>query len=430
MRDALRQWGGARVVPIIVAALVYAGGLAFAAVAQPVLIGDEPHYLVYATSLGHGWGVNLRRAYREVNRRSFYPGVDTHARVSPDGKLVTWHGAGLPVLLAPFASRDRTPAEFRAVMVLFSALLAYHLYQLVVRAARVPPRIAALSVLVLMLSPPLIVYASQVYPETQAALLVVLAFRALASSSRLERRLAGAAAAAALLPWFNVRYGTITMALGLVIAGAAWVGTEARGARRLMMAVASLRGAIVAGLLIGGALVGFHFYLYDAPMPPSGDTTGYYTLANLYPFGAGPLLDSASGLLPMAPVFIIAVIAIPTAARRLGTLATVGAVVVAVGYCGYNGYFGTAGESPPGRYVVSVVPLLALPLAVVLSDGGRRYERGALEAQVITTKLNRQLRGAIPRATAFAILPPSIPGLGSQGGLSSGCRTRAVARSM
>jgi HAE1 family hydrophobic/amphiphilic exporter-1 len=45
-------------------------------------------------------------------------------------------------------------------------------------------------------------------------------------------------------------------------------------------------------------------------------------------------------------------------------------------------------------------------------------ERGDLDAKAITTKLNKQLRGAAPEALAFAILPPSIPGLGSQGGLS------------
>ena len=45
-------------------------------------------------------------------------------------------------------------------------------------------------------------------------------------------------------------------------------------------------------------------------------------------------------------------------------------------------------------------------------------ERKGLDASVITRRLNGQLRGAIPEALAFAILPPSIPGLGSQGGFS------------
>ncbi len=42
----------------------------------------------------------------------------------------------------------------------------------------------------------------------------------------------------------------------------------------------------------------------------------------------------------------------------------------------------------------------------------------ALQARAIVNRLNGQLRGAVPEAAAFAIMPPSIPGLGSQGGFS------------
>jgi len=42
----------------------------------------------------------------------------------------------------------------------------------------------------------------------------------------------------------------------------------------------------------------------------------------------------------------------------------------------------------------------------------------ALQARAIVNHLNRQLRSAVPEAAAFAIMPPSIPGLGSQGGFS------------
>jgi len=46
-------------------------------------------------------------------------------------------------------------------------------------------------------------------------------------------------------------------------------------------------------------------------------------------------------------------------------------------------------------------------------------ERGsALDARTIVDGLNRQLRQAVPEAAAFAVMPPSIPGLGTQGGFS------------
>jgi HAE1 family hydrophobic/amphiphilic exporter-1 len=46
-------------------------------------------------------------------------------------------------------------------------------------------------------------------------------------------------------------------------------------------------------------------------------------------------------------------------------------------------------------------------------------ERGDdLDARTIVNRLNGQLRQAAPEATAFAVMPPSIPGLGTQGGFS------------
>ena len=41
-----------------------------------------------------------------------------------------------------------------------------------------------------------------------------------------------------------------------------------------------------------------------------------------------------------------------------------------------------------------------------------------LDARHIVDRLNRELRRVVPEATAFAVMPPSIPGLGTQGGFS------------
>ena len=45
-------------------------------------------------------------------------------------------------------------------------------------------------------------------------------------------------------------------------------------------------------------------------------------------------------------------------------------------------------------------------------------DRPELEARAIVNRVNGELRRLIPEATAFAVMPPSIPGLGSQGGFS------------
>lgn len=360
--DVLR----ARVPALLIAGLVYAAAFAFQHFAKPTLTGDEPHYLVYATSLGRGWGVDLERAYQLPKHRRFFPDeLEPHAERGRHGRLVTWHGPGLAALLAPLAVRPRGPEPFRAAMALIAALLAYHLFRLI-EAFDLPVRAAAAGVLAVMLSPPAIYYSTQIYPEIVAGLLVILAFRALVSRMAPATRLAAAAAAATLLPWFNLRYLTLTFTLGCVIAGAAWKASGGTATRRLLVAGMLLRGAVLVGAIFTLSLVMFNLELYGALRQPPRVTAGYYRLENIYVFGFGGLM----GLLPLAPVLIVAFAAIPMATRRLGVLSTMSAAMVAMFYCTFNGYFGSPGWSPPGRYLVSVVPLLALPLSVALALSG------------------------------------------------------------
>jgi HAE1 family hydrophobic/amphiphilic exporter-1 len=49
----------------------------------------------------------------------------------------------------------------------------------------------------------------------------------------------------------------------------------------------------------------------------------------------------------------------------------------------------------------------------------------ALQARAIVNRLNARMRADIPEATAFAIMPPSIPGLGNQGGFSMWIQDRS-----
>jgi HAE1 family hydrophobic/amphiphilic exporter-1 len=53
---------------------------------------------------------------------------------------------------------------------------------------------------------------------------------------------------------------------------------------------------------------------------------------------------------------------------------------------------------------------------VGLKPWGERHE--GLDARSIVTRLNGQFRAQIPEAVALAVMPPAIPGLGSQGGFS------------
>jgi len=126
-----RRWVGRRFAGVAVAAAVYVVAFPFYGVDREFL-GDEPSYLLYATSLAHGWGVDLRRAYEPDTRTWISTGpVESHAEVwRPDGPYASWHSIGLPIVLSPLAGRVPR-SVIRAFMILFASALAYHLFALV-----------------------------------------------------------------------------------------------------------------------------------------------------------------------------------------------------------------------------------------------------------------------------------------------------------
>jgi hypothetical protein len=413
-----RTWLTRRIAPLSMSLAVFLLSLAFFVAASPTLSGDEPHYILYAKSIGRGWGLDLQRAYKPRSYRDFYDGqLEPHARrfTGPDGRLASWHGIGLPLLLVPFAVTDPPVWGFRLVMIAVTSALAYHLFMLVRSLTRAGPAVVGFGVAAVVLSPPTIYYAGQVYPELLAALLVVLALRCLQSERPPSMRFTCAAVAAALLPWLNLRYVTLTAGLGLAIlvctfrateehrktqnvrvteehrrtrkveaasSDASWLRRSKPGVGaswlprgvRFRAAAACLRWPILAGALLGGALVALNIELFGAPLPAqelSGQYGPYYSVENLYVYGVGGFLGWPDGILALAPILIIALVAIPRSARWLGMVNTIGVTSIAAVYIGLNAYFGSPGWSIPGRYIVSVAPLLAVPLTVALTKAGR-----------------------------------------------------------
>jgi HAE1 family hydrophobic/amphiphilic exporter-1 len=61
---------------------------------------------------------------------------------------------------------------------------------------------------------------------------------------------------------------------------------------------------------------------------------------------------------------------------------------------------------------------------VQLTPWGERTDP-SLQARAVVNRLNRELRTLAPEATTFAIMPPSIPGLGSQGGFTMWLQDRS-----
>jgi hypothetical protein len=352
LASAPPRWRQAAFLPVI--ALVY--GLAAARVqAQVGPEGDEPHYLMVADSLLRDHDLALERDYAEGRYRSFHPAtLSPHYRVrGRGGEIYSLHAVGLSLILLPaYALASYPGASF--LMALVAVWLAHELRALlrasIGEGAEGPAWIIALS-------PPLVHYAGLIFTEVPAALIVAVALRhGRAPASLRTSVLAGAALA--FLPWLNVRYAVLTaVLLAFVIA--------ARPPARVALAWAapSIASAV--------ALAVYHFRLYGFLDPRRVyGRRPELALAGLGTGVPGLLFDQEFGLLVYAPVFVLAVPGLVLLWRRSPRLAlVVVALVLAVGMVAGAWPMWRGGFNPPARFLVPVVPALALALAARLRGG-------------------------------------------------------------
>jgi hypothetical protein len=176
-----------------------------------------------------------------------------------------------------------------------------------------------------------------------------------------------------ILPWLQVRFWAIVLPL-LLAAILRWRDPRSRlltlgPVVLLTLGYVGLNGAVYGRLTLSPFL--FHESI--------GSQLGALVAAAGGPLGAlldalRPWLDPYDGPFWIAPVTILAVVAIPLALRGSGVVvrAALGAVALYSLFVGLHYLESTSGDSPPGRFLVAVVPLLVLPLAVILDAPLRR----------------------------------------------------------
>jgi hypothetical protein len=336
-------------------------GLRYAAGLQPS--GDEPHYLVMAQSLWRDHDLDLRDEYESEEWAEFVPGPLRPHWGSPraDGRPFPAHSPGLPLLLAPaYAALGREGCVLlMALMAGAAALVCRHLaLQLTGDAA------ASLAAWLAAAGPPLFFYSFHLYTEVPSALAAGGSLALLLGT----KGVVGAALAsscAAALPWLHVKMIPAAAALALV-------------------ALVRLRARALAAFLAVAFVAAFSFGLYYAsvfglasPLAPYGGvpadarTFSWRSLPGLF-------LDRSFGLLPIAPAFLLALAGLPGLLRRREAWphALVGLAVLAP-LLSWRMWWG--GQCPAARFLVPMVPFLAVALALRLARppaGLARWWRG------------------------------------------------------
>jgi hypothetical protein len=311
---------------------------------QALLTGDEPEYLLTCISLLDDGDVELKNNSEADAAREFGAGGYRFRLPRPI------HNLGMPLLVAPAYALGRrlSPASPQQAvwvqLVLITALLASELYCL----ARPRGRLLALFAASAVFVPPLLPMSVQIYPEMPAATAAVLCWRRLGLA---ERGQGLPALCLAALPWLHVKYGAL--AAGLLAAAAL-----SAPLRRLVPAFAAF-------VLSVAALALFNGLVYGSFLP----TASYGRTATVLSTGVlkgalGLITDQSFGLLARAPVFLALLPGWVLLARRspreaLGLGLVVSSLFVVV--ASYHLWW--AGWSPPGRFLVPIVPFL---LRVVL----------------------------------------------------------------
>ena len=362
----LARWGealGRRPLALLaVAFALYAAvGLHYAAGVQ--VSGDEPHYLVMAQSLWRDHDLDLRDEYDGEEWSEFVPGPLRPHWGAPraDGRPFPAHSPGLPMLLAPaYAALGREGCVLvMAFLASAAALVCRRLASGVTGDAS-----ASLAVWLAVVGPPLFFYSFHLYTEAPSALAaggsLVLILGAPGPPGA-----ALAALCAAALPWLHVKMIPAALALGVV-------------------ALARLRGKALAAFLLvaGAAAAGFALYYFSvfgvaSPLALYGGVPADARVLT-WRSPAGLFLDRSYGLLPIAPVFLLALAGLSGWLRRREAWPHVlVGLAVLVPLLSWRMWWG--GQCPPARFLVPLLPFMGAPLALRLSKpdtGLRRWFPG------------------------------------------------------
>ncbi len=372
-------------VPVLLTSFVIYFALTPWIAATVMTNGDEPHYLLMTHSLLHDHDFDLRNNYDNKDYAAFYPTFlkDRHIVLNPRGEQLAWHDVGLPLLLVPgYAMDNRIGAMVE--MNLFAAVLALGIFELALELGATEGGAIACWALLAFVSP-VLTFSSQIYPEIPGGALAVWAAVAFARylSRQSDSALLVAECLLAVMPWLSVRYwvvlGPMVMVIGL------FVLIKVKSWPRLSRALVYLAGPIFISLLV---FCLFDLKLFGKFAPNAGYLLFVPTVSppmfqpQLHVGLLGLLFDRSYGLLPVAPVYLLAVAGLWPVLRRRTTLALalLGAVIALFLFIAVNHWWYGGGTPPPSRYILTGLALLIPFAGPALSRARWNLLTGALAA--------------------------------------------------
>jgi hypothetical protein len=365
--------------PWMAAVLVAASSLmVFAQVRDVIPGGDEPHYLAATQSLLADADLRVANNYAQGDYLAYFPGrLEPHfLKRAASGEIYSIHAPGVSIVVLPaFAIAGYRGAV--ATMILIAALTAAMTWRLAHRVSGSPAG-AWVSVIGIFVTAPYFFHTFTIYPEVIGSfcvvcglgLLIELADQSPVASAKGDahevstRALIAAGVALAMLPWLHSRFAVLAAMLGLLIV----VRLAGRPAAASKIA-AFLSVPVIAGI----AWFAFFYLIWGSPSPtapygPDTSTSASYILRGLI----GLLFDQQFGLITTAPIYLVAIGGGVLLLRTRPRL-TIELLLIVVPYTMTAASFAMwwAGSAAPARFLVAILPLAAIPIAMIWSGNAK-----------------------------------------------------------
>lgn len=352
------------------------------AVLQVPMDGDEPYYVLIAHSLLHDHDLDLRNQYYGaagalVDRADLGPQLGDP--VGRHGEQYSRHEPFLPLLILPGYAVAGVPGAM-LTMALFGALLIRSTARLFEEEG-VSDATARVVLPFLAFGPPVVWYAMRVWPEVPAAFFMVEAIRGV-------RQQRGNRWAAALLALGLLKVRFVLVAAPLALAA---IARQSDRRRQALLATAIIAAPLVLLWITSGNPLNVHSVEELAPSSAAAYAVGIL----------GLVLDGASGVVFQAPFFLLGLIAIARwrsspGAFRLGMTCSALYLIYLVPRAEWHG-----GWSPPLRYVVFLMPLLALGAARLIDRARADDQRASGYAAAAAALAGLWTAGLVIHGVAF-----------------------------
>jgi len=349
-------------VLFVLLAAVYSFSVGLRATNASSITGDEPFYLMTTVSLIDDGDFDLTNQYERRSFEAFFdhPNGLWMQSVETNGRIVSPHEPGLSVLVVPGYLLDGLHGV--QVQLMLVAALTFSLAFVLTSLETHRVLLSWLVTAAVGLGATAFVYSTEIYPEMPGALTLVLGLLLVRRSSRTVFDALALAVLLTMFLWLSMKY----MPLGALL-GVAFVYSAGWRERIVFTALCAISGAFY---------VWGHYALFDDLTAYSVNTVfegantatvieGHVSFQDRVYRIWGLLLDQRFGTARWAPLLLLLPASLPLLLRGGSTGRLVLGLIVAQVLVATFIAITMMGWWFPGRTLITVVPLTALPLALL-----------------------------------------------------------------